>query len=314
MKLKLACLCLAIGVVGGLLFLISHLKRENTLINRLIHQQRASASKGFKISWKEFLLDKARHNQLPKTYRLLWNHKGSELRKPFGFPKKPSTLSWETYRKYKKQNKGVQQRLFLQKALAIRNSWDRILALKEWKEVFKTIPQHAHGYEETVVNPEAKAAYLLIFKQFSKRKDFSRVGKVFTYDDVLFRVLPDGSIESFVPSLGHLRKEILPSFLEKHTITLFTIGPDPWSVHFISQFKFKGAYGTLEYVFITLLCFVFIAGIFLLLSHNREHKIKLLQRVTFLNQVVHELKTPLAGLKIHLQLLQKGQQTKTTLP
>src|SRR5690606_17251483 len=44
-----------------------------------------------------------------------------------------------------------------------------------------------------------------------------------------------------------------------------------------------------------------------------EQRLVLLRRVSFLNQVVHELKTPLAGLKLHVQLAKRGGASPETM-
>jgi hypothetical protein len=164
-------LFLLLGVIGLAIQTFVRINQENALLEAELHRQHEALISGLKTKWREFLLEKAKRRELPETYRVEWNRLGTQMKDPNAFfPDRPSILDWEQYRRIvaRSQNHEAEVREFLQNALKRRHSWDRVLAISEWKNQFGEFPLIVpHTYEETLISEEARGAYEQIFAQFS---------------------------------------------------------------------------------------------------------------------------------------------------
>ena len=305
MKARIAAILLVLGVLSLLAQGYYWADAEKRLLQAQSLAQRASLIEGLKQNWRSFLLEKARTGELPKTYNLAWNRQGTRLIEEF-FPKDESRADWRPYREAKEKGLKSLQKEILSGFFKKKNSWQRVLALKEWKEITGETPDLDTKYEETLFYPEAKKAYKRIFEQFSKDKSFLKAGREWELDGVFYAVRESGNLEAFVPSQEYVRKNYLDNFLKRNGVSEATLGDSPWdlqpnlSLSAPSSWTYWGLVGT------ALSISLFLLGALFYFLHLREQKELLVKRVTFLNQVVHELKTPLAGLKLHVQLIEKG--------
>lgn len=312
MRTRVAYLIIILGVLGLVGQVFYRVQRERNVLEAQMQAQQSSLAEGLRAAWKVHLLEMAKAGKLKPAFQLRWSRQGTELRDVF-FPIKKSTLEWEKYRRFTKNLKTLEAKQFLQSALERENSWDRVLAITEWQEQYKISPEVKTEYERTLIDSEAKTAYRLIFDQFSTNRDFTFTSSEIEYDKVFYSVAKDGSIEAFVPSIKQTREEFLPSFLIKNNLSFADIGETPWTLILPRSLIEKTEFSYLELVGLLLALLCFLTGIIIYFGGLREQKKILLRRVSFLNQVVHELKTPLTGLKLHLQLIQKGQGGKQNL-
>jgi signal transduction histidine kinase len=312
MKTKLSYLFITIGLLTILGQTFYRVQREKKLLEVQMQVQRASLVEGLNTSWRSFLLRKAQQGELTGKYILRWNRKGSELREVF-FPMKKANLNWAKFREYQKSNNKSAATDFLKLALSRNNSWDRVLAITEWKNINGSFSKTKTEYEKTLVNPEAKNAYRAIFEQFSENKDFTFASNKIELDKVFYKVTDDGSIEAFVPSIGIVRDELLPEFIKRNNLPSAGIGGMPWELSLPGSLTEEQPFSYFDFIWIAFGMLLLASGMVVYFGGLREQKLALLKRVSFLNQVVHELKTPLAGLKLHLQLIQRGSGTEQNM-
>lgn len=306
MKSRFSYFLIGLGLTGLIVQTIYRIQADKNILEIQIKSQESSVIEGLKLKWRKFLEQKAQAGLVPKDFVVYWNRNGTKLKSVF-FPQKNISLNWEEYREavVKKQDEKIKN--FLQTALNRTSSWDRILAIEEWKKIFNHYPETEWGYEETLVNPEAQSAYGLIFSQFSADKDFTYASDVVTLDKVFYSIQKDGSIEAFLPSVQNLKLTLLAEFQLQNKLSSMRLSSHALEVEIEKIESLKSDSSLISMlILLTSLLMTFI-GFVLFLLQIRDHKKLLLRRVSFLNQVVHELKTPLTGLKLHIQLIQKGK-------
>lgn len=312
MKSKLATIFITVGLFTILGQTVYRVQREKSLLEVQMQVQRASLVEGLNSAWRSFLLNKAQQGELDHRYLLRWNRKGSELREVF-FPMKKSNMDWGQFREHQKAEDQSAIRSFLKTALNRDNSWDRVLAISEWKNISGSYPEAKTNYEETLINNEAKNAYRAIFEQFSESKDFTFTSDKFELDKVFYRVTADGSIEAFVPSITSVSGKVLSEFIKKNNLPSASVGEMPWDLSLPTSLTEQSTFSYFDFIWLALGGVLLVLGIGVYFGGLKEQKAALLKRVSFLNQVVHELKTPLAGLKLHLQLIQRGAGTEQNM-
>jgi signal transduction histidine kinase len=310
-------LALALTLIGLLILIgqaFERSSRERRFFEMSLLQQRESIGKGLVAKWDEALLAAARAGRLRKTYVLSWDRSATALLTPF-FPREPARLKWENYRSALNENDLEKQKNFLRMALGKEGSWDRVLAIQEWVVRHGALPDDLRlsDYERTILDPEAKEAFSRIFQLFESGRDFTMAQREVEWDGVFFSVTSAGRIEAFVPSVAEIRETILPEFLKANSISAAKLGAHPWDIRFDVIQEFEATSSWLAN-FISAFALVAISlGVGAYWLSLREQREALLKRVTFLNQVVHELKTPLAGLKLHVQLMKRLGPTPATL-
>lgn len=312
MKTRIAYFLFVIGLLTIISQTVYRVLREKDIIEIQMQVQRSSLEEGLQSSWKSFLLEKARAGELKPAYSLLWNRKGTELRGVF-FPLKQSNLDWNKYRQYRIDKDEAKALKFLSLALKRNESWDRVLAIDEWRILTGSYPETQTDYERALVDAESKNAYRAIFQQFSQNKDFTFASNVIEFDQVFYRVTEDGSIEAFVPSVAAVKEKLLPQFIRNNNLPTADIVGLPWNLSLPPTLTEKVTFSYFDFIWLGLGLTFLVVGVVLYFGGLQEQKAVIIRRVSFLNQVVHELKTPLAGLKLHLQLVKKGLGTEENM-
>lgn len=313
-KRQVAWILTVLGVVALLLQSWHEAVRERRFYEVRLQEQRESIAKGLEEKWRGFLLSEARDGRLNKDYLLTWNRTGAEMKTPY-FPIHPIELDWSEYRSAVKGDAVPRIQTFLRGALRKENSWDRVLAIEAWSSRFGVLPKEIRlsEYERTLVDDEARAAYHDLFEFFSGERDFTFSRRELEFDRVFFRVTDSGDLEAFVPSSREIQKRLLPEFLRRHGLSQARLGMNPWNVYFDVITEFNAEESWPKLVVLTGALFSIAGGLWFFLSGVQLQRGELLRKITFLNQVVHELKTPLAGLKLHTQLVKKMGPSDETL-
>jgi signal transduction histidine kinase len=319
MRLRDGYILLALGLLALVTLTFLRMGREKLFYELQLRQQADSIEAGLRSKWKDHLLGAARSGQLPKDFTLLWNRTGKTLRTPF-YPDPGVQLEWAEYRDAKKKGDLEAQKSFLSRALELKSSWDRILAIEEWQEIIpssETGPRPGpapEGYERTLLDQEARESFRLIIAQFEGGKDYTYVSQNTELDQVFFRLTENGELEGSLPSISSVNASLVGSFREANRLNSVEFGTTVLDVRF-PQFQNIAARGfrLMDTLLLTASVFLLIAGVWLTAYRLREQRRSLTQRVSFLNQVVHELKTPLAGLKLNAQLIGRSGASEKNL-
>jgi signal transduction histidine kinase len=309
---------ISIGLITvGLLVLvfqsIYHAQRTRELYELQLKSQRQSIEQALTQKWIDHLLTLMRTEILPKTYKLEWDYTGTHLESDF-FPREDVKLQWDDYRTFKQESNADKIKSFLIDSLRYERSWDRVLAIEEWRRLYtEPLPINLSPYEQTLVSSEARKAYNLIFAKIHEMDGVAHLRRVTSFRGVFMQINEAGRVEAFVPSIESVESLALPSFLKAHQIDSLQIGATPWEIKLDGFESSKDQMGWIDLsVLFMATIFVFV-GIILFLLDISEHRKRLLKQVSFLNQIVHEIKTPLAGLKLHVQLLRGSNPSRENI-
>ena len=313
MKPRLAALCFVGGIICLLLNFYFKFDREREWFLNRIETERLSIVQSWERKWQ----------QVNEVYKLEYNLSDLSIEPRF-FPFKEGNADWKVYRELLEDRNYPAVINFLLKTMEDYGSQDRIIAIKEYKRYQNRWPQldRILPYEETIFSDEAKASYGLILDFFEKHlqyrtfmtkqwKDFGIYARITTHEknnDPLTSnlVFPtEMRIEAAVPSSEGLKSKILPEFLRIHKIPSAVLGDVPWKISFTGAITPGRDFSVIETFLIVMFFVGFLSGVLIYLSGLADQRRKLLRQVTFLNQVVHELRTPLAGMKLHAQLLSR---------
>jgi hypothetical protein len=147
---------LILSVLCGAAALVLQSRKERQLLEQSLALQEQVTNAGLKEAWLEDLGKAVDQGKIPPGYVLKFDRLGRELISEF-FPVQQSTMDWARFRSADTQGKLA----FLEQALAMPLSWDRVLAIPQYQELTKQLPTNISGYEETLVSEEAKRAYKL---------------------------------------------------------------------------------------------------------------------------------------------------------
>lgn len=312
MKLSAPLLFIFFSVVALLGAVLLRVQREVSVLGKVFAEQKENVERGLQVVWDSALLSALEEGILKNSYSLTFGPLGKNLVSQF-FPTIKVSHDWNTYRKMARKSRDAE--LFLFESVQLEHSWDRVLGLMEFQKSNFSFPDELvlTAFEQTLFDEEAHLAYQKIFECNSKSTDVLQLTGKFTWNCVFSRVLPNGNVELLVPSRREARLKLLPNFLKEQKINSATLGEMPWEIKFtelpISRTTFALRELALYFASTIALCI----GIFLFIQNVKSERSKFSRRVSFLNQVVHELKTPLAGLKLHAQLAQKLGPDEQTL-
>lgn len=305
MNLRLATFFLIASIVALSAAVVTRFGRERALLEKSFLEQKNTLERGLNEKWQNYLAEANDSGRLKQSYTLVFDALGSRLVTSF-FPREPSKLNWNTYRELRDSGKKSEAQAFLSAALAMPMSWDRTLALKEWNNVTGALPEDSLSqFERSLFSPEAEAAYRLIFDCNEKGVEPSALSQKTRFDCTHVRVLPSGEVEYSVPSVREVRDVLLDDFLKNEQLFDVKMSQSPWQLELLSLPTASKAAALYE----IFLYAASLAALLLSLWHFRRSVLletqRLNNRVGFLSQVVHELKTPLASLKLHVQLAKK---------
>lgn len=327
MKVVIAIVLVVLSITTLILGEIFKLEKEKTFYKKTIHEKHQIISEGIGGNWENYLLNKFNQGKIKEYYSLLWNTKTQTYAEVF-FPTIQSSLNWSEYRKAIKIKNQTNKRLkssrkFLKASFKEKNSWDRALGVYEWFSRFNAFPPITLSkFEQTLVDKEAYLAYSIIIKTISKYLLFHAAGESWTYKHdlhlghkILTKRVSPNTVEVAYPSTKWIDDHLLPRFLTESQITAGYRLNNPFDIDFTSKLIYvhkKSKIIFYEYIFWIISVLLLIMSLILFFLSFQDNKKLLLRKVTFLNQIVHELKTPLTTLTLHLQILKKELSRLTT--
>lgn len=307
MKTLLA-LNLLIFIISGSLGFIFQAKRESNILLRNSELQLRFAETGILQNWLETLAEAVDQDKVSTGYSIEFDRAGRNLISSF-YPSKKVSLDWSSYRSLGTSDR-VNKLAFLENALAKDNSWDRILGITAFFRLTNHYPEKIHsGYEETIVSTEAHQAYSKIFSVLAKELEYSDIGTKSVFFGCFIKSTSNGNLLAYIPKRSDVLPALLPSF-EKQIFRQKT-GLGETSLDIIPGLPLSDINEENSYPLKISFCIsaaAFLIAIWLVWKIVSEEKLQVLHRVTFLNQVVHELNTPLSAIKLHAQILEKTVQ------
>ncbi|MGE0528540.1 MAG: sensor histidine kinase [Bdellovibrionales bacterium] len=316
MRLKLGYVLLFCSLLALVGQVVTNLNRERRFFELQLLTRADSIEAGLREKWRAHLLDLARGQRLEKSFALKWDRSTRAPRSVF-FPVHAVELDWESYRRAAAAGDRRSQRAFLEKSLQRFQSWDRVLALEEWSRHFpdESLPAALRniptiGYERTLGNREARIAFGLIFKAVESGAEFPKGEGQVELRSAFFEMTDIDTVEAYLPSIASVKTKtgILKGFLKENGLESADFGLSSLDIRFpqIVRLASHNSAGA-DTVLFALSAFFVVTGLILTGSGLRAERTRIAKRVSFLNQLVHELKTPLTGLKLNTQLILRGE-------
>ncbi|MDD0852105.1 HAMP domain-containing sensor histidine kinase [Halobacteriovorax sp. GB3] len=292
-------------ILGLVLVIFSFTLRESyekEMYQLYINQQKDNLVKGWTKSWQDYLVQNYKVDSDSNVITVKVDRNGKLVDKAFFPTKSKSESDWKQFSSLTK----IDQKKFLESQLTKNDSWDKALAVKRLHSndssyQFKKLSL----YEKTLVDQSIKESVSLIFEQLKNKTDFSNIENRYTFDRVLMKADKDGVVSLSVPSLNYLTKILFPAFRSEANVTEIELSANPFNIQIkqgFNPFKFNSVREKTLMGLGFILLFLAV-GLYLLELKNK--RLEVLKKVSFLNQLVHEVKTPITGIRLNSELLLK---------
>ena len=199
--------------------------------------------------------------------------------------------------------------------ISYEQTWERVYAIKKWKKNFPELPPiKLTRFEQSIVNNEVKQIYRKIFSKSTRQMEFIETNKKWHFDEVFIKTSPStepGNEEFAIlffasPDKSDLQENFISKFRKKENILNAYIGDYPWQIKLSEKVnlneKIKIHYSNII-IFLAIIS-ILISAILYIVSAKAKKK-EALKKITFLNQIVHEIRSPLTSLSIYLEILNK---------
>ncbi len=295
MRLGLNYILFTVGVILSSYSFIERASLEKDLYKVYIEKQKESLLRGWEIDWRKHLVKNTDKLDINQKYSIYIRPNGELLSKDF-FPKR-TELSLKKTPKTKEE---------LMALLKYEGSYIRAIALKKLNEEFNYLDKsNLSPYELSLFDSYVRSAYHHIFKTWKNEKDYTRIEVGVVFKGVLVRDAKEQGIELFVPNKEVVRSEF-EKFLRENELSSILIDPDnPFNIIASKNFNpLRSASVRLQASFVIGVLFILVALIAYILELRQKRKVAL-KRISFLNQLIHELKTPITGIRLNSELLKK---------
>ncbi|MGE0174029.1 MAG: sensor histidine kinase [Oligoflexales bacterium] len=294
-------ICVGAAVSGFLL----QSKWETKILKRNAELQGSLTESGIRQAWIGTLAEAVDQGSVSSGFTVEFDRSGQKILTPF-FPVDSVHLDWAKFRDLKTTDKSAAE-AFLRSAFSKERSWDRILAIEAFRGLtggFPDIP--VTGYEETIVSAEAHQSYQKIFSALSRGQDLTDIDSKSKFHGCFFKLSHTGTILAYIPKRADISPVVLPAFEAKIYRRGSSIGETSIDIkpgEPISDInETANAQST---VLFSLSLAALLATCLIGWQVIQTERKQVLSRISFLNQVVHELNTPLAAIKLHAQLISK---------
>ncbi len=302
MKQKISLITFILGLVLVIFSFTLRESYEKEMYQLYIDQQKDNLVKGWTKSWQDYLIQNYNQSSDSNAITIKVDRNGKMIDKNFFPSKAKSDGDWKPFTALSQ----IEQKKFLESQLIKNGSWDKALAVKRLHSLDSNYQfKQLSLYESTLIDQNKKKSVSLIFEQLKNKTDFSNIENNYTFDHVLMIADKDGVISLSVPSLNYLTNKMFPAFRNDANVTEIELVSNPFQIQIkqgFNPFKFNSVREkTLMGIGFVLL---FLAvGLYLLELKNK--RLEVLKKVSFLNQLVHEVKTPITGIRLNSELLLK---------
>lgn len=301
MKQKLSIITFIIGLVLVVLSFGLRESYEKDMYQVYIKQQKDSLVKGWNKNWQDYLTVNYQVDRDKNAVVLNVDRNGKLLDKEF-FPSNGLKESnWKPFKSLSEKD----QIEFLTLQLKKKGTWDKAIAVKrilKLKDGAKFLDSLSL-YEQTLIDKEKRNSVKLIFDQIKKSSDFSNIEESFSFDLVLLRSKVNGEVSLIVPSNKFLLKNIFRDFKKINNVTEVELSDSPFKIQIkegFNPFKFNSVREKSMMGLGFVLLFIAV-GLYLI--ELKSKRLEVLKKVSFLNQLVHEVKTPITGIRLNSELL-----------
>ncbi len=301
MKSKFVLATLLLGL--SLLFYSFYVTQriETQMMSVYLSAQKDNLAAGWDQQWQQTIVNHLNETADVPGYRLLADRRGQLLGPEF-YPKQDEPLAdWSGFEQLSIDDK----KQFLERLLTQTGSWNRASAVKRWWQLYSKSPNgELSPYEQTLIFPEAKMAYALMFSQLRERTDYTTIDEQYQLDKVFLSVTPNAEVMVFLPHSDYLKQHLLPRFTVLNRLGNSTLQANPLYLSLDDNALFSfGSSQELLFSFSGLLLVLSALGVYLFDLKTQKSQVD--KKLSFLNQLVHEIKTPLTGMRLNLELLQK---------
>lgn len=302
MKQKIPLISFILGLVLVIFSFALRESYEKEMYQLYINQQKNNLVKGWNKSWQDYLVQNYQQGADSSAVAIKVDRNGRIIDKNFF----PSTSADESdWKKINSLTKSDQKK-FLESQLKKHGSWDRAIAIKRLRILDSNYQfRELTVYEKTLIDPNVKASVTLIFEQLKNKTDYSNIENSYTFDHVLMIADKVGIISLSVPSLNYLTKKMFPAFRNDTKVAEIELALNPFKIQIkqgFNPFKFNSIREK-ALMGIGLVLLLLAVGTYLLELKNKRLEVQ--KKVSFLNQLVHEVKTPITGIRLNSELLLK---------
>ena len=295
MKASLYYIFFVLGLILCGYSIVERSSFEKELYRIYINEQKESLVIGWEKDWQNYLVSNSNSIDKQNKHTIYVKPNGDLITKDF-FPKR-----LQIGLKGKLESKEDFESL-----LEHKGSYLRAIALRRLHDDFGVKEfSNLSEYERTLFDPYIKHSYSLIFNTIKEKRDFSSISEKIEYYGSLIKEEKGKGIEIFIPVEKKISR-LYKSFLNVKGISGISLQRDnPFKLTLDENFDplsvKSNHYRT---IFILGLLLIVIAILFYLkdLQEKRKQAIK---RIGFLNQLIHELKTPVTGIRLNGELLKK---------
>ena len=302
MKQKISLITFILGLILVIFSFTLRESYEKEMYQLYINQQKNNLVKGWTKSWQDYLVQNYKQESDSNAITVKVDRNGKLVDKNFFPTNSKNENDWKQFISLSK----IDQKKFLESQLKKNGSWDKALAVKRLHSLDDSYQfKELSLYEMTLVDQKIKESVSLIFTQLKNKSDFSNIENRYTFGDVLMIADKDGVVSLSVPSQNYLTKTMFPAFRTDANVTEIELSANPFNIQIkqgFNPFKFNSVREKTLMGFGFVLLFLAV-GLYLLELKNK--RLEVLKKVSFLNQLVHEVKTPITGIRLNSELLLK---------
>ena len=300
MTQKLSFVAFILGLVMVISSFTLRQSYEKEMYQLYINEQKGNLLTGWNKNWHDFLIENYDITLDPRAITVEVDRNGKLIDESFFPARSYDRANWQNFDSLSLSN----QESFLVSQLNNRNSWDRAIAIKKLSSgEYDFSANNLTLYEQTLIDSNIYKSVSLIFDQINKKFDYSSISTALSFDIVLMRSSSNGVISLIVPSRDYLKNYLLLRFKSQVRVEEIELSDNYFFIKLKSDFNPFKYKSFRDKVLMFSGVVILLLGICLYFIELRNRRSEVLKKVSFLNQLVHEIKTPITGIKLNSELL-----------